>query len=222
MYAKCITCDHIDGCPHSPRFYQMSPEDVLDWCRKRIKHRGLTFRQVALGSGVPEGTITRLFAEKSPYADYKHTTIQPVLRFLCGDSLGEPPCPEPDKLKQTLDATVQERDDLLRRLEAESAHHKAELVALRGENERKLAHLNKEIDDYREELNFNRQQIRAAHRGRVIMTAICVVLLLLISTALVIDRLNPDIGFFWVDRLKAAFNGVVHGNSSTGIGNIAL
>lgn len=210
MYQKCITCDHIDGCPHSPRFYQMPPQEVLDWCRRRIKHLGITLRDVAKGSNLPEGTITRIFSENSKYTDYKHTTIQPILAFLCGNSLGEPPCPAPDQLQADFDALKEKYDRATQKLESIEAQHRADMQQAREESERKIAHLNKEIDDYREELTFKRSQLKSAHHGRVTMTAICVALLLLAVAALVIDRLNPDIGFFWLDRLKAAWSGVSH------------
>lgn len=93
MYEKCITCDHVDDCPHAPRFYSMKPEEVLDWMRSRKKYLHLTNEEIANKSGVPAGTIARLFAEHSTYTDYKHTTIQPLLAALAGTRPGEQPCP---------------------------------------------------------------------------------------------------------------------------------
>lgn len=190
MYEKCITCDHVDGCPHSPRFYSMTPEEVLDWCRRRKKYLRLTNEDISRKSGVPAGTIARLFAEHSTLADYKHSTIQPLLAALTGGSLGEPPCPT----KEDPETVAQLREDY----------------------QRKIDHLNAEIADFKEELAFKRQQLRAAHTGRIIMTVLCIALLLVIVGALVIDRMNPEMGFFWMDKLSAAFgSGVNH--SSGGI-----
>ena len=90
------------------------------------------------------------------------------------------------------------------------------MAQLREEYQRKIDHLNAEIADFKEELAFKRQQLRAAHTGRIIMTVLCIVLLLVIVGALVIDRMNPEMGFFWMDKLSAAFgSGVNH--SSGGI-----
>lgn len=163
----------------------MTPEEVLDWCRQRKKYLRLTNEDIARKSGVPVGTIARLFAEHSTLADYKHTTIQPLLAALNGNSLGEPPCPTKEK---------------------------PETVAqLREDYQRKIDHLNAEIADFKEELSFKRQQLRAAHTGRIIMTVLCIVLLLVIIGALVVDALHPDLGYFWPDRLSAAFgSGVSH------------
>lgn len=185
MYEKCITCDHVDGCPHSPRFYSMTPEEVLDWCRRRKKYLRLTNEDIARKSGVPAGTIARLFAEHSTLADYKHSTIQPLLAALTGNSLCEPPCPtkeDPETIEK-----------------------------IRADYQRKIDHLNAEIADFKEELSFKRQQLRSAHTGRIIMTVLFIAALLVIIAALVVDHLNPDMGFFWLDKLSATFgSGVNH------------
>lgn len=183
MYEKCITCDHLDGCPNSPRFYSMTPEEVLDWCRRRKKYLRLTNEDIARKSGVPAGTIARLFAEHSTLADYKHSTIQPLLVVLAGNSLSEPPCPtkeDPETIEK-----------------------------IRADYQRRIDHLNAEIAGFREELSFKRQQLRSAHTGRIIMTVLFIAALLVIIAALVVDHLNPDMGFFWPDRISAIF-GVSH------------
>lgn len=163
----------------------MTPEEVLDWCRRRKKYLRLTNEDIARKSGVPAGTIARLFAEHSTLADYKHSTIQPLLAALTGNSLGEPPCPtkeDPETIEK-----------------------------IRADYQRKIDHLNAEIADFKEELSFKRQQLRAAHTGRIIMTVLFIAALLVIIAALVADVLNPDMGFFWLDRLSAVFgSGVNH------------
>ena len=171
MYEKCITCDHVDGCPHSPRFYSMTPEEVLDWCRRRKKYLRLTNEDIARKSGVPAGTIARLFAEHSTLADYKHSTIQPLLAALTGNSLGEPPCPT-------------------------------------KENPETVAQLR---EDYQRKVDYLKAQVIAERRSRIIMTVLCIVLLLVIIGALVVDALHPDLGYFWLDQLSAVFgSGVSH------------
>lgn len=212
MFEKCITCDHVSGCPHSPRFYMLSPPEVIDWCRKRKKFLGLSNEDIADMSGLPHGTVSRLLGGN--YADYKHTTIQPLLRTLTGDGLGELPCPT----TQPEVAELMEKYDKARaRVEYLEQHYQEDVQRIRSDNQRQIDHLNAEIADFKEELDFKRQQLRAAHRGRIIMTVLCFLLLLVIITALVIDSTNPNIGFFWLDELKAAFDGVSHAGIVDGI-----
>lgn len=211
MFEKCITCDHISGCPHSPRFYMLSPPEVIDWCRKRKKFLGLSNDDVAEMSGLPHGTVSRLMGGN--YADYKHTTIQPLLRSLTGDGLGELPCPT---TQPEVTELMEKYSKACARIEFLEAHYQEDMQRIRSDDQRQIDHLNAEIADFKEELDFKRQQLRAAHTGRIIMTALCILLLLVIIAALVIDASNPDMGFFWLDKLQAAFDGITHNGAADG------
>lgn len=200
MFEKCITCDHVSGCPHSPRFYMLSPPEVIDWCRKRKKFLGLSNEDIADMSGLPHGTVSRLLGGN--YADYKHTTIQPLLRSLTGDGLGELPCPT---TQPEVTELMEKYSKARARIEFLETHYQEDMQRIRTDDQRQIDHLNAEIADFKEELDFKRQQLRAAHRGRIIMTVLCFLLLLIIITALIIDSVNPDVGFFWIDELRGVF-----------------
>ena len=217
MFEKCITCDHVSGCPHSPRFYMLSPPEVIDWCRKRKKFLGLSNKDIAERAQIPLGTVDRLLGGN--YADYKHSTIQPLLRALTGDGLGELPCPTTQPEVADL---MEKYNKACARVDYLESHYQEDMQRVRADDQRQIDHLNAEIADFKEELDFKRQQLRAAHRGRIIMTALCILLLLVIISALVIDSMNPDMGFFWLDKLQAAFGGVAHNGATGSIGNIVL
>lgn len=206
MFEKCITCDHISGCPHSPRFYMLSPPEVIDWCRKRKKFLGLSNDDIAEMSGLPHGTVSRLLGGN--YADYKHTTIQPLLRSLTGDGLGELPCPT---AQPEITELMEKYSNACARIEFLETHYQEDMLRIRADDQRQIDHLNAEIADFKEELEFKRQQLRAAHTGRIIMTVLCILLLLVIVAALVVDSLNPGIGFFWLDKISAVFSNARQG-----------
>lgn len=55
---------------------------IIEWCIARKKEMGISNARLADITGVPEGTIDRIFTGRNN--EYRYSTIQPILRYLIG------------------------------------------------------------------------------------------------------------------------------------------
>lgn len=55
---------------------------IIDWCIARKKAMGISNAKLADVTGVPEGTIDRIFTGRNN--EYRYSTIQPIIRYLIG------------------------------------------------------------------------------------------------------------------------------------------
>lgn len=188
MYLECVSCPKLGVSCDGPNFVAMPARELLEWCKLRKSHLKMSNAKLAELSEMPKGTIDRLFAGE--HMDFKFETIRPMIKALVGGAWGANPCADP---QGQMDGRLEEK---VKQLE---------------EDKRKLKERMKEtMDTYQKELDFLKEQVKyeqevAKGRKKAIVTlGICLgVTMSLIIAALIIDRLNPNIGFFWIDRMFA-------------------
>lgn len=199
-YNICLLCKGLSASCSGPNPFAMTYERLIEWCNALAKKRGLTRAEIAEGSNTPLGTVNNFLSGRTE--DIRFSTLQQILSFLIGNCWGNP-C---DHAKRFLDgeempSEIIERleeanSKLLKELEAEKSslgradayaqEMKNELAEVRKEADRKTAFL-RELADYRE------KKVRFC-------VAVIAVLALVIVSALVVDFMNPNIGYFWVSR----------------------
>ena len=177
MYEKCIKCPKVGVSCEGPHFFTMSAEDLLEWCKERKKFlklsneklSELTYLQQGVLSGIPKGTIDRLFSGE--HLDFKFETMRPIIKVLAGGEFVEAPCPEePDCFA----------DERISKLEEENARLKEHLT------------------DEKEKTAFLKEQYSFRGKAIIALTFFLGISILLIFAALIIDLMNHDIGFIWV------------------------
>lgn len=177
MYEKCIKCPKVGVSCEGPHFFTMSAEELLEWCKERKKFLKLSNEKLSeltyiqkgnMLSGVPKGTIDRLFSGE--HLDFKYETMRPIIRVLAGGEWVEAPCPEePNSFA----------DENISRLEEENARLKERLT------------------EEHENMAFFKEQFSFRGKAIVTLTAFLGISVLLIIAALIIDLLSHDLGFFW-------------------------
>lgn len=206
MYSECIRCPKLGASCDGPNFAAMQPQLLIAWCKERKKHMGLTNAKLAELSGMSQGTVDSLLANS--HADFKFGTIGPLLQVLVGGKWLGDPCADPSGIG---DAELKER---VKELEAG--------IAWRDD---KLQHYAKQLEDLKtlitntnarhaESQNFMRDQIRSRNKACAILGTCLAICVLVIIGALIIDKLNPHLGFFWRDfsswlHTGSAFKGKV-------------
>ena len=189
MYEKCATCTKIGISCRGPKFVSMQPNELLTLCKARKAYLGLTNQQIADRANMSKGTVDGLFA--AVHTDFRYGTIQPVLDVLFGGDVSGNPCPEPEA-------------DERARYEEQIAQYERTMQ----EAEKKIAFLKDQVR-FKEDQMHEKDTLlkeRGAFMKRkdkyiVFLTIALVLCLLLIITALVIDRTNSGIGFFWLESL---------------------
>lgn len=184
MYLECISCPKMGISCDGPNFVAMSATELLEWCKSRKAHMGLSNGRLAELSGMPKGTIDRLFAGQ--HVDFRYETIRPLVKALTGGQWSGSPCPDPH--------------------DNDTAALKEKAERLARNNMLLQAHIDRDNEQHQKELEFLRDQIKHEQangdgykRTVIILSIMLGISLLVIIAALIVDRLNPDVGFFWRD-----------------------
>lgn len=220
-YNRCLNCESIGKKCDGPNFLAMTAERRSEWMRlrKEYLHRlepdKWTNTYIAEAAGVSKVTVSRVLS--GDMKDIRISTIESILKVLVNGSWGQYPCAmggevsvDNPALLQRAEAAEAECARLRAMLESMHQGHQSELVEAHASDQRKIDHLIKETDFLEEQLRhkdkqLDEQQGFLKRKDRQLLAlAICLfIALAAIITALVVDRLNPDVGFFW----RTIFNG---------------
>lgn len=193
MYEKCNNCAH-SGKNCLPHIMALSASDLIAWCKDRKKRLDLSNAEIAEKSHVPKGTIDRLFG-KEEFTEFRFTTIQPVIRVLIGcDSAELLDCAELARADNKLVDTISQQKERIETLEREKAYllHQVETYS---------ADYREQTAQYAENINALKYLCRVRLRAIRTLSSLLAVCVLVIIAALVVDRLNPNAGFFWRSML---------------------
>lgn len=184
MYEECIECPKIGISCDGPNFFAMSTPELLAWCKERKKELKVSNAQLAEKSGMPKGTIDRLFAGE--HVDFRYETIRPLLKALTGGAWAGNPC-----------GALEEENAM-----QEELQRMAEKVrALEEENKRLRDDAKEDADEYGEELKFLRSEIKRKNKFVTGLAILSVVALLYIIVTLIIDLADPSRGYYWLESL---------------------
>lgn len=188
MYKECLTCQKLGVLCDGPNFLAMSAHDLLEWCKLRKNHLGLTNARLAEISDMPKGTVDGLFAGER--IDFRFETIRPIVRALVGEDWVGRACPLPDA-----DADFAEKIDSL---EEENARLRNYVM----ENEEKHR---QDLKDAKAEdlatIEFMRSQLIYRRKIITFLAVFLGICLFVIFAALIIDRMDSSKGFFWINQM---------------------
>lgn len=190
MIKKCLDCNNPGrGC--IPYLMTLPGQELIAWCKMYKKKRGWTNSDIATRSNTPKGTIDRLFSSEN--ADFRFSTIQPIICALAGCTPEDLECGAPEeygalqKRIQELEAELDLRDESIR-------HYKKnyeDMTML-------VANTNKR---HEEQLHFLRGEIKRKNKFVTALAILAVLALLYIIATLIIDIIDPSQGFYWLEGL---------------------
>ena len=200
-YEKCLTCKQLGNECDGPNFLAMDTIELGQWCdEKRKTIPGMTYDRTAAETGISKTAIYNFL--KGVHPDCRIETIRPIVKLLTGGKWDDNPCGNVTnsekaayesrikELEKLLDYEVRRRDDKIQHLQKTNASMEM-LVA--NTNTR-----------YTNDKDFLRGELKRKNKTIAILGTFLGVCLLVIIGALVIDRINPEIGFFW---LRSWFGG---------------
>ena len=219
-YNMCLDCVHIGKNCDGPNFLAMSIERWCEWCHLRKEYLDWTNAHVAELAGVSKISVDRVMSGN--VKDLRISTMQSITKALVNGSWGQYPCAMADftdkeVVYQDNPEMVHECNRLKSALELITAEHKAELNAAREDTEKRLQYLKDQIAFKENQMAEKDKQIaekdkRLAERydflkrkdkNIAILSAMLTISVLVIIAALVVDVMNPDMGFFWLGQLFA-------------------
>lgn len=177
---NCKNCTHA-GLDCFPHIVSLPSSELIAWCKIRKDDLHLSNSDIADRSGVPKGTVDRIFS--SDLADCRMSTILPIICVLSGCQSDELECTHD---KQT-EMSITEKN----------AHMSETITRLEAENNRQQ----ETIDRLRVTVNDMKGLARSRMRIIRILAISLAAALLVIISALVVDKLNSDVGFIWIQKL---------------------
>lgn len=187
MYKECITCDKLGTDCDGANLIALPAKELIEWCKLRKAHLKLSNAKMAELANMPKGTIDRILAGEGT-ADFRYESIRPLVKALLGGSFEGIPCPDPNP---KADAKTEER-----------------IIQLEADNARLRKLYFESLEQHREDLqaersaeNFLIEQIKHKQRTNVVLGILLAISLGTILTALIIDKLDPTKGFFWIHEL---------------------
>lgn len=145
MFDKCISCERL-GNDCMPNLMQLPFTDLLKWCEKKQKALGWTNQKLADESTIPIGTILRI--KSGDHDDCRYYTIKKILVALIGGIADEFPCKESLEMQAARAAELEkENAELKEQLAHIDEIHRHDVRAIR--------------DEYREEIQFLKEELRA-------------------------------------------------------------
>lgn len=191
MYESCVTCLKAGVSCREPRITDMTIEEAIVLMKARKKFMGYSNQYIAdhCTPKMAKGTIDGIFA--ATHADFRFETIRPVWNVLFGSAVPDNPCPglsDNERVKY---------EEKLHQLENELRHKDDKIIDLQKSNASMETLIINTNARYTKDKDFLRKTI-------VVLGVSLGLCLLVIIGALVVDRLNPDMGFFW---LRSWFGG---------------
>ena len=189
---NCLECTHA-GRDCIPYLMTLSQADLLAWCKHRKDALNLTSDHLARRSNVPKSTVDRILSPKN--TDCRFTTMQPIICTLTGCSAEELDCDNVERPNETLSEKLKSQEEIVKHLEAENARQ-AEYIT-------KLHTMAKEdIERAKSEESVSIEYMKKKEKSYIHMiygiSAALVLAVVLILAALLVDKFNSDIGFFWL------------------------
>ena len=218
-YNMCIDCIHIGKDCDGANFLAMDTDRWCEWCHLRKEYLGWTNAHVAELSGIAKVSVDRIMAGN--VKDLRISTMQAVTKALVNGSWGQYPCAMASD-QETVYVDNPDLVDKLNKADAECKRLQAVLDRINDERKADVAaaHLDDKvkIDFLKEQLHFQEAQLtnkdrllneryeflKRKDRTIAILSILLVIAVLTIIIALVVDRTNPDLGYFWREA-KAAF-----------------
>ena len=206
MYESCVTCLKAGTSCREPRITDMSIEEAIVLMKARKKFLGYSNQYIAdrCTPKMAKGTIDGIFA--ATHADFRFETIRPVWNVLFGGEVPDNLCPELSEgergkyeekireLEKLLDYEVRWRDDKIKHFET-----------MNDSLQTLVANTNARAT---QDKDFLKSELKRKNKIIGIIGSFLGIALAVIITALIVDRLNDDMGFFW---LRSWFDGSGNG-----------
>lgn len=207
-YNKCIKCDYLGTKCDGPNVIAMSKERYCEWCRQLKEEKGWSNAKLAEVSGISKATIDKMMTNRITGLNgetISTVTCALVYGYSCPDgNWGKFPCAmeAPEDAPEGCPKCA----DLKRQLDFQTANDREKIDHLKKQvafAESQLLEKDAQIRSKDERLQERADFIYRKDRVITILSVLLGISVLLIIGALLIDMFNPNVGFFWVERMAA-------------------
>lgn len=200
-FNKCLNCEYLGNGCSGPNLNAMTVERACEFLQIRRNQLGYTYQKVADVSGLAVISVKRILTGQ--IKDPGFLSMQALTFALVSDPKGKYPCAMHILTREAEQAT-----------QACKAAQNA-LAAIEAEHELERKSDREKIDFLKDQVKFKEEQMRGKDkmleerylflkrkdRAIFVLSLLLFIAVALIVGALIIDRLNSDVGFFWIDRM---------------------
>lgn len=207
-YEKCLTCKQLGEACDGPNLLLLDTLELGEWCNElRKKRPGATFDKTAAETKVSKTAVYNFLTGAHP--DCRLETARPVARWLIGgDAEGNACGSVTNSEKAAYEGKIKELEKLL---EYEIRWRDDKILHFQSLNTSLETLITNSNARATTDKDFLRSQIKSKNKVIAVLAAFLGLALLIIIGALIVDRINPEVGFFW---LRGLFDG------KSGIGSI--
>lgn len=193
-YEKCLSCEQLGTTCDGPNLLAMETVDLGLWCNELRKDTpGMTYDRIAAETNLSKSAVRDFFV--GAHEDCSMRTARTLARYITKGKWDDNPC---GNLTNSEKAAYEER---IRQLEKDKVWHEDKIKSLEKQVESMQTLITNTNTRTTQDKDFLRSQIKSKNRAIVILSISLAVCLLVIITALIIDRTNSGIGFFWLESL---------------------
>lgn len=201
-YNYCIRCEHIGTKCDGPNVISMDLARFCEWCRLRKEELGWSIDKLVEVSGVGRATVAKIISGK--ITGLNGETISAITCALVygynpnGNGWGKYPCAMIALEYEQAQSISEPCPDCARHMEQhKSDREKIEFLKRQIEfKESQMVAKDKQLED-------RAWFIKRKDRMIVVLAILLGISVLTIMTALIVDMLDPYIGFFWREALAA-------------------
>ncbi len=191
--------------------HEQKTSEIIAQLKKIKKTKGYTYQSIyemikKSGGLVSMATIKRIFADGSEEKNFRYEdSIRPIVIALVGKEQKEPQEGQAMSIAEqeanALRAVALLKEDMIQELRDENQR-------LKEEYDIRLKYIKEESTKKSEHIATLTEQLKKKDKNNFWLTLIIILLTLLIIAALIIDRINPDLGYFW-----RSVSAMIQGNS---------
>lgn len=199
-FNKCLQCEYLGNGCSGPNLNAMSVERACEFLQIRRVQLGYSYQKTADLAVLSLVTVKRILTGK--IKDPSFLSMQALTFALVADPEGKYPCAMEhftEEAEQAVAACKVAQNELAR-VEKELAEEK-EKVAYRDERIKSFQHQvefkEAQMVTKDNQLKERAEFIKTKDRAIAILSILLALALCVIITALIVDSINPDVGFFW-------------------------
>ena len=200
-FNKCLNCEYLGNGCSGPNLNAMSVERACEFLQIRRVQLGYSYQKTADLSCLALVTVKRILTGK--IKDPSFLSMQALTFALVADPEGKYPC-----AMEHYTAEAEQAIAACKVAEEKLARKEKELQ----DEKEKVAYRDERIKAYQHQIEFKEAQmltkdkqltersefIKTKDKAISLLSGFLVLALVVIIGALVLDRLNPEIGFFWL------------------------
>lgn len=193
-YEKCLSCKQMNDTCNGPNLLSMEAVELGPWCNElRKKIPGMTYDKIAAGADVSKTAVHGFL--NGTHVDCSYHTAHAIAKFITGGKCDDNPC---GNLTNSEKAQMEEK---IQSLKDEIAWRDDKIQHLTNQGESMqvlITNTNKQNEESQE---FLRKEAKRRNRTIAILSVLLGITIAFIIAALIIDRLNHNIGFLWLESM---------------------